>query len=65
MLLVYDECKKTIHNKFIEVLNCLNLGKDFEYLELIKKQSFYTQERKNEIINKYKLQNANYKLTII
>ena len=27
MLLVYDECKKTIHNKFIEVLNCLNLGK--------------------------------------
>ena len=27
MLLVYDECKKTIYNKFIEVLNCLNLGK--------------------------------------
>ena len=27
MLLVYEECKKNINNKFIEVLNCLNLGK--------------------------------------
>ena len=27
MLLIYEECKKTINNKFIEVLNCLNLGK--------------------------------------
>ena len=27
MLLVYEECKQYINNKFIEVLNCLNLGK--------------------------------------
>ena len=27
MLLVYEECKKNINNKFLEVLNCLNLGK--------------------------------------
>ena len=27
MLLVYEECKKSINKKFIEVLNCLNLGK--------------------------------------
>ena len=27
MLLVYEECQKKINNKFIEVLNCLNLGK--------------------------------------
>ena len=27
MLVVYEECKKNINNKFIEVLNCLNLGK--------------------------------------
>ena len=27
MLLVYEECRKNINEKFIEVLNCLNLGK--------------------------------------
>ena len=27
MLLVYEECKQNINNKFIEVLNCLNLEK--------------------------------------
>jgi len=31
-------------------LNCLNLGKNYQYLEWIKKQHFYTGERKKEIM---------------
>lgn len=35
-------------------LNCLNLGKNYQYLEWIKKQKFYTEKRKKKIIKEYK-----------
>ena len=37
-------------------LNCLNLGSNYQYLEWIKNQRFYTVEKKKEIRDEYQSQ---------